>query len=300
LRTILFPLGLSHWLQRRQPDVVHVHSGAWLKSARAAALAHVPRTVYTLHGFDGAVLWYEPFLERWAARHTTVTVAVTDALIPYLTGRLGIDANRLRVITNGIDVERFSPGPRTGELRQRFGLHADDVVIGHVARFAPVKNHAVLVRAFQHVLRNNPRTFLALVGDGPLRPQIETLVDSLGIRPRVGFLGHVSDPVPAYRDLDLLVLSSFSEASSISILEGMACGLAVVATAVGGTPQLLAHGEAGALVPADDAPSLADALIRLADAPAERARLGLAARRRAISLYSEEVMIDAYEEVYAG
>jgi glycosyltransferase involved in cell wall biosynthesis len=300
LRTNLLPLRLYRWLARLQPDVVHVHSGAWLKTARAAALAHVPRLLYTMHGHDRAFSWYEPLLDRWAARYTSVTVAVSEALIPYLTGKVGIPTRRLRVITNGIDVERFSPGPRTGRVRQQFGLGDDDIVIGVVARFTPVKNHTMLLDAIQAVLKEQPRAFLAIVGDGPLRADIAAHVDSLGIRQRVGFLGQISDLPTLYRDLDLLALSSLSEATSISILEGMATGVPVVATAVGGTPELLAHGETGALVQLGDVRSFASALVRLANTPAERTRLGRAGRKRALMLYSDGQMIDAYENLYSS
>jgi len=299
VRTIFLPRGLTRWFHDRRPDVLHIHSGAWLKAVRAATRARVARTVFTMHGFDGRLPWYDPLLDRWAARRTGTVVAVTEALVPYLTGRTGISPDKVRVVPNGIDVWRFAPGPRSGVLRRRFGLDDDDIVIGHVARFSPVKNHSMLVDAFALVLEREGRAFLALIGDGPLRETIEARVERLGIGRRVGFLGHVTDPPTMYRELDLLVLPSFSEAASMSVLEGMASGLPIVATAVGGTPALLAHGDAGVLVPSDDAASLATALIRLAGLPEERARLGRAARDRAVSRYGEEAMLDAYERLYA-
>lgn len=300
LRTILWPANLRRWLKQRSPDVVHVHSGAWLKSVRAARMAGITPVIYTMHGIDGSQPWYVPLLERWAARGTTAAVAVSVAFVPYLSERVGVRPGNLHVIANGIDIERFRPGMRTGRVRGRYGLNGDDLVIGHVARFSAVKNHAVLIAAFAEVLHVHPKAFLALVGDGPLRSDIEARVDALGIRSRVGFLGRLGDLPEVYRDFDLLTLPSFSEASSMSLLEGMACGLPIVATAVGGTPDLLGQGEAGALVPNDDARSLAAALITLAGEPDARARLGQAARQRAESRYSEDRMLDAYEALYAG
>lgn len=300
LRTILLPLNLRRWLRERQPDVVHIHSGAWLKSARAAAMARAPRVIYTMHGIDGRQPTYIPYLERVAARYTTVIVPVSTAFVPYLVERVHTPSDRLHVIINGIDVDLFRPGPKSGRVRERFDLAYDDVVIGHVARFSPVKNHTMLITAFAEVLRIQPRAFLALAGDGSLRGEIEARVDALGIRSRVGFLGLLSDLPDVYRDLDMLVLPSLSEATSMSVLEGMATGLPIVATAVGGTPELLAHGEAGALVPSDNPRALADALIALIAAPDERDRLGRAARQRAELCYSEDRMLDAYEAIYAG
>jgi glycosyltransferase involved in cell wall biosynthesis len=300
LRTILLPSNLRSWFRQRRPDVVHIHSGAWLKGARAAALADVPRVVFTMHGIDGSQPRYQSLLDRWAARTTTVAVAVSAAFEPYLSAEAHVPPERLRVIINGIDVQRFRPGPRSRALRSALGLSPTDVVIGHVARFAPVKNHVMLVNAFSALLRARPNAFLALVGDGQLRGDIEARVDALGIRNRVAFLGLRTDLPDVYRDLDVLVLPSFSEATSMSILEGMASGLPVVATAVGGTPEILGHGDAGVLVPTDDAPALAAALERLVDLPAERSRLGSLARARAEANYSEERMLDAYEAAYFG
>lgn len=300
LRTNLLPLNLSRWFRELRPDVVHIHSGAWLKAARAAWLARIPRVIYTMHGFDGMLPWYEPLLERWAARHTSLTVAVSDAVVPYLTGKVRVDPAKLRVVINGIDVERFRPAAATGNVRRQFGLGEEDIVIGHVARFVPVKNQALLVEAAAAVFEQEPRAFLALVGDGPLRPDIEAHVKRLGIERRVGFLGRVSNLPALYRDFDMFVLSSYSEATSMSILEAMATGVPVVATSVGGTAELLAGGNAGILVPTEDTRALADAMLGLARSRESRERIGEAARRRVEEEYTERSMIDAYERLYAG
>jgi glycosyltransferase involved in cell wall biosynthesis len=201
---------------------------------------------------------------------------------------------------NGVDVRMFQPGPHSARVRGVLGTVPGEVVIGHVARFMPVKNHMLLVNAMARVARVRSNCRLALIGDGVLRPHVEHEVSRLGIQDRVAFLGHLTDLPAVYRDLDIAVLSSVSEATSISILEAMASGLPVVATAVGGTPELLAHGEAGLLVPSEDADALADALVRLVDSVGERRRLGQAARERAVALFSEDAMLDAYEELYSG
>jgi glycosyltransferase involved in cell wall biosynthesis len=251
-----------------------------------------------MHGIDGTQPWYIPLLDRWAARSTHVAVSVSDAFVDYLIARVHVSPDRVAVVTNGVDTAHFRPGTHSGSVRNPYSLSERDVVIGHVARFSPVKNHAMLIEAFAQVLRTHPHAFLALVGDGPLRAATESRVDTLGIRSRVGFLGQYSDLPEIYRDFDILVLPSFTEATSMSILEGMACGLPVVATEVGGSPHLLADGEAGVLVATDDAGQLSAALIALIDAPKERARLGRVARHRAEKCYTEDLMLDAYESLY--
>lgn len=298
VRTIVFPTRLTRWFREQRPDVVHVHSGAWLKAARAAALAHVPRVVHTAHGLLDVEPWHGPLFKRWAARHTDVVVAVSRPLHAYLETEVGLRSDAIRVIVNGIDPSVFAPGARSGAIRNRFGLSDDCTVIGHVARFSPVKNHACLVAAFAQTVRARPDTFLVLVGDGPLRTDIENRTRELGIADRVGFAGHCPDVVPVYRDLDIFVLSSNAEGTSMSILEAMACGIPVIATAVGGTPELLDHGRAGVLVPPSDPGALASALGAMVDDRAARVRFASIARERIRTSYSEESVLDAYERAY--
>ena len=300
LHTLVFPLRLRDWFLERKPDVIHIHSGAWLKAANAARAARVSRILFTMHGIDGTLPWYDRLLDRIAASRTEVVVAVTPALVPYLTESAKVPPRRLHVVMNGIDVRTFQPGPRSARVRSVLGTSPSEVIIGHVARFMPVKNHMLLVNAMARVARMRSNCRLALIGDGVLRPQVEREVAQLGIEDRVAFLGHLTDLPGVYRDLDIAVLSSVSEATSISILEAMASGVPVVATAVGGTPELLAYGQAGLLVPSEDADALAEALVRLVDSVDERRRLGQLARERAVALFSEDAMLDAYEELYSG
>ncbi|MCI0432993.1 MAG: glycosyltransferase [Gemmatimonadetes bacterium] len=300
LRTLVIPLRLSRWLRHRRPDVVHVHSGVWCKAARAAHLARVPRVVYTMHGLDGVRPQYEPLIDAVGARYTTDAVAVSAAFVPYLVDKAKMPRSRVRVIPNGIDTQLFRPGPRTGRVRRALGLAEDAIVIGHVARFSPVKNHDLLLDAFARVATHYPRAFLALIGDGPLRGRIESRVEALGLRSRIGFLGEVGNLHEVYPDLDILVLSSLTEAAPMSILEGMSSGLVVITTAVGGLPAILGGGEAGVLVPPADVGAFANALAAALSSPDGRARLGRAARARVEQCYDQVRMLDAYEALFAG
>lgn len=301
LRTILAPTALADWFREIRPDIVHVHSGAWLKAARAAVKADVPAVVHTFHGLEGDEPWYDRHLLSWAARYTDAVIAVSTPLADFIVDRVGVRAETLHVVPNGIDARTFSPGPRSGTVRQRFGLTDDRVVIGHVGRFAPVKNHIMLLDSFRRARDRSPQLFLALVGDGPLRDAIESSAADLGISQHVGFVGQTMDVAAACRDFDIFVLPSHLEGTSISLLEAMATGLAVVATAVGGTPDLLGtDGDTGMLVPPGQPDRLADALAALAADPALRARLGARARERVLVLYAEDAMLDRHEAIYAA
>jgi glycosyltransferase involved in cell wall biosynthesis len=291
--------GLTEWLRSVRPDVAHVHSGVWLKGVRAAHRAGVPRVIYTMHGLD-AVHWYSRALDRCAAAFTDVVVPVSESLREDLTGRLRVSADKVRVIPNGIDATTFRPGPRSGLLRERFGLAPKQPVVGVVARLEAIKNVAVLVDAFALLHRTLPEASLVLIGDGRQREQLAAQAAGLGVGDAVHFWGMAESAAPLLHDLDLFALSSDSEGTSISILEAMASGVPVVATAVGGTPNLLDHGRCGLLVPRRDPAALADAMLRLLASPAERRRLGAAARRRVEEHYAQEVMVARYEELYRG
>jgi glycosyltransferase involved in cell wall biosynthesis len=289
---------LERWLREQAPDVVHVH-GSWLKSVRAARRARVPAIVYTLHGREPGS-WFEQQLERFGARETDRILTVSQPLREELVRELRVDPRKVSVLPNAVDTAVFRPGPRSGLLRRRLGLGEDRPLIGIVARLSPVKNHALLIEAFARVHREVPEAVLACVGEGPLRPVLQARIDALGLREHVHLLGEHSDMPAVYRDLDLFTLSSDAEGASVSILEAMASGSAVVATAVGGTPDLLDQGRCGWLVPPSQPEPLARALVGALRDVDHRRRVAAAARARVERHYAEAAVIDAHERLYLG
>jgi glycosyltransferase involved in cell wall biosynthesis len=300
LRSMLRAPLLEAWLRTVAPDVVHVHSGAWLKAARAARHSGVPIVVHTAHGLNDDDAWYVPFLNRQAARYTDWIVLVSAPLREYIARRVKVDPAKIRVIPNSVSTDYFRPGPPTGALRQRLRIGSDRLVVGIVARLDRVKNHALLIDAFARVRSLVPSATLVIIGDGPLRGSLESRVLSLGMERYIHFAGESNDVAVLYRELDVFVLTSSNEGTSMSILEAMASGVCVVATAVGGTPDLLAGGASGMLVPPADPAALAAALTAVLRDGALRGRLAAAGRARAMKHYSERAMIEAYEALYYG
>ena len=300
LGTNLRPARLVRWFREIAPDVVHVHSGAWLKGVTAAKQAGVPGRVYTLHGIYPVEPWYLPYMSRMAAARTSVAVAVSETLRTYLLERIGMPPARVRVIGNGVDIGRYSPGVRDPQLARKIGLPQDAFVVGTVARLHPVKNHALLLDAFAAFSRTRDDAVLLIVGEGELRSELLRRAADLGIADRLYLPGTIADTSPVYRLFDVFVLSSVIEGTSMSALEAMASGVAVLATAVGGNPHLLDQGNAGVLVPTGQVEPLRDALVRLAGDADERSEFARRGRQRVVDFYSDDAMLDAYEAIYAA
>jgi glycosyltransferase involved in cell wall biosynthesis len=298
LRTNVLPLDLARWLRRVRPDVVHIHSGVWLKAARAARLARIRRVVFTEHGALDVEPWYASFIKRSAARLTDVVVSVSAPLAEVLVDTHGVPRAKIRVVPNGVDTERFRPGP-AGPVLQQLGV-GDGPTIGHVARLVPVKNQDLLLHAFAEVRRRVPNAQLVIVGDGPERERLLQLIDELGLRGAAHLPGEHRDVASLLRAFSVFALPSKAEGTSMSVLEAMASGVPVVASAVGGTPALLDDGQCGVLIPPNDRSALADALVALLGDPDRRSRLAAAARARAVNAYGEARVVEQYEALYAG
>ncbi len=227
-------------------------------------------------------------------------IAPAHEILAALAEHEGLPASRMLWIANGVDTDRFSPAqaPRRQALRQALGLARDEVAFGCVASLYPVKNHAMLIDAFARVHAVDPRARLLLVGAGALAGELVAQAQALGLGDAVRFLGNRSDIHQILPALDAAVLASRSEGMSNAILEAMACGLPLVATAVGGNLQLVRDGETGFLVPSGDAAAMGDAMHRLVREPLLRASLGNAGRRRIESEFSLSGMVDAYDRLY--
>ncbi len=213
-----------------------------------------------------------------------------------LTRTDGFAGNRIEIIENGIDVDRYGPAADPVALKARLGLDPARRAIVHVARHHPVKDQATLLRGF--ALASLPGVDLLMAGDGPLRDELEALAVHLGVRDRVEFLGIRTDIPDLMRAADAFALTSVSEAASLTLLEAMATGLPAVVSDVGGNPELVRHEREGLLFPRGDAAACAAAFRRLLDDPALAARLGAAARARAQARFRLDRTVREYDRLY--
>jgi sugar transferase (PEP-CTERM/EpsH1 system associated) len=285
-------------MRRERPDVVHTHRwGTLCEGLLAAKLAGVP---FVVHGEHGTLETrsHNLAVQRWVWNRVDQILSVSSRLAERMCDEVGFPLAKVKVIRNGVDVEKFNPRNRAAG-RQALGLAADDLVIGSVGRLVPVKDQASLLRALA-LLRDQGLTFKAIIaGTGRLREELEALAAQLRLD-SVRFLGNRDDVDVVMGAFDVFVLSSLSEGLSNTILEAMATGLPVVATRVGGADELVQEDRTGILVPAGEPPALADAILRLARDPACRLRMGGAGRMRAETFFSLDGMIRDYENLYVG
>lgn len=298
--SLLYPTELMSVLRTIAPDLVHTHSGVWLKGMRAARLVGVPHTVHTDHGRPDPVPLHERVIDHWASRLTNVIVAVSEALAEVLRRTIASDPATVRVITNGVELESRYSDPGRATVRKELGIPDDATVIGSIGRLEPVKNYGLAIRAFaqlQHTVPSDRVLWLLLAGDGSERPALEGLARSLGVSDRVRFLGWRNDTDVLYSAFDIFTLSSRSEGTSISLLEAMTSGVCPVVTDVGGNRSVLGPDLASLLVP-EDAGALAAAWRRCAENPRLRSEMAGRARHRVETAFSAEHMVEEYAALY--
>lgn len=294
-------LRLRRLLRTHGISVVHSHNySAWLYSVLATWGLPGVRLVHTEHSR------IEPLprrqaLVRWLARRSSAVVGVSLDVTRSLVEEAGAPADRVGFIANGIDLARFRPDPALrAAARQELGIAVDAAVFGIVARLVPVKSHRTLVDAFAIVRASRPDARLLLAGDGPCRAELEAQVAAAGLGGAVRFLGEVRDTPRVLNALDVYMLSSVDEGMNLTLLEAMACGLPVVATAVGGNGEVVHDGRTGRLVPRLDALAMAERMLELAADAGARERLGDAGRARVEHDFSQAATMRAYEALYRG
>jgi sugar transferase (PEP-CTERM/EpsH1 system associated) len=279
---------LAQALRQQHVQVVHTHDDAPLVYGLPAAwLAGVPQRIHTHHhGRLDKVSRRQERLVRWVSKLASCFVCVSNDSADYVR-ELGVPADRVSTIHNGIDLDRFAyTGPQP------------DGPIVTVARLSPEKDIANLLHALQRAADVATDIRLEVAGDGPCRDELQTLAADLKLQEHVHFLGAVNDVPSLLARARLFVLPSQTEGVSLTILEAMARGLPVVATRVGGNPEVVADGQTGLLVPARAPAALAAALVQLYRDAEQCRRLGRAGRQRVEQEFDVRRMVARYESLY--
>ena len=287
---------LIHLLRELRPEVVHLHSAhAHSLGALAARVVKTPvvvaskRTDFAPRPGRLNRLRYQ----RWVDRVIAISEGARQAVI-----NSGISPEAVVTIHSSVDCARFRPAHDRSAARAALGLSDHELIVGSVGELIPRKGHHLLLAAAPTVLQAAPHTRFVICGAGPQRAHLEHQADTLGAAERVIFTGFRQEAEQVLSAFDLFAFPSLEEGLGVALLEALAVGLPVVASAVGGIPEAVADGVNGLLVPPGDSAQLAAAIIRLAGDPLLRERLSAAARETALSRFSREVMISRTEELY--
>ncbi|HUP24834.1 MAG TPA: glycosyltransferase [Thermoanaerobaculia bacterium] len=278
-----------------------VHSLLYRANVLAAIAARWsstrPRMIAGQRSLTAYSGWSAVRAARWTRRLCDRVVAVSEASRQALIEREHCDPARIVVIENGVDCQRFRP--RNAErARRALGLSEAALVIGAIGRLSPKKGFHDLVAAVERLSAADLPVELVLVGEGPERARLEAEARAARLDGRIRFLGHRSDVEDLYAAFDVFVLPSYEEGSPNALLEAMASGCPVIATAVGGTPEILDGPSLGRLIAPGDPVGMAATLEELLRDPALRRRLGNGGRERVEELYELGGMIRRHEELY--
>jgi glycosyltransferase involved in cell wall biosynthesis len=310
LRDVFATIRLAALIRRERPEILHTHTAKAGTVGRVAAiLAGRARPPIVVHTFHGHVLrgYFGPvrsrlflLLERWLARHTTTLIAVSPQVRDDLVA-LGVAApEKFTVVRLGIELEERVGAEADGrdETRRYLGIPPDRFAVGWVGRMTAVKRTDDVLDGFKRLRAQGVDAMLCLVGDGPDRAGLERRAHELGIIKDTLFLGYQEDVGPLYAAFDALVLPSGNEGTPVSVIEALAAGTPVVATRVGGVPDVVRDGEDGFLVELGESEEFAERLAELARDPALRERLGAAGRARVLPRYAVERLVDDIDRLY--
>jgi glycosyltransferase involved in cell wall biosynthesis len=308
VRTFIIPTkGIADWrwairfkrlLEQESVDLVHAHEfDANVQGALVAGISGIP-LVATVHGKN---YFYEKlrrrFAYRWVSRHATM-VAVSQDLKQFIIEKVGVSPDRIKVIYNGVDHLPSSEPSEVDQLRRELGISVNDRIVGVIGNLYPVKGHQYLIDGIPAILKQCPDTSFVFAGRGELEVRLKDQVRQLGLDNRVYFIGLRQDIPRILSMLNVFALPSLSEGLSMAILEAMIAGKPVVASHVGGNPELVVDQETGFLVPPRNSTALASRLITLLTNRDQAAAMGQKAKQRAEERFSLTAMVRAYENLY--
>lgn len=285
-------------------DVVHAHyaiphAAAALIARQMMRGAKPPAVVTTLHGTDVTLVGLDPAYLRatqWSIESSDVVTAVSNYLAAATSSDMGVRHGDIQVVHNGVDIDRFRPDVASATVRSRYAQPHERLLV-HVSNLRAVKRVDDVVRTFARVAAVLPAR-LVMVGDGPERSHVVALAAELGLTDRVSFVGTLPRIEPLLASSDLFLLPSAQESFGLSALEAMASGVPIIATNIGGLPEVVEHGVSGYLHEVGDVEAMADSALRILGDESVHDEFRAAARRRAVSEFDEGLVFPRYLELY--
>lgn len=300
-------LRLYRLINRGGYQIVHTHtSKAGILGRLAARLAHTPVILHTPHGSIFHPTFFSPSKQRFFTLIERLATPWTDRLVPYSQSEVRDYLNcriappkKYSVVPAAFDLDRFNPQKvNIAEKKRELGLPEDSFVIGMIARLSPEKGHSAALEAFQKVHKEIPNALLLMVGDGELREEIYQRVTRMGLENRVIMTGYRGDIPEITPILDVSFVPSLWDCSPRSILEAMVCMVPVIATAVGGIPEIITNEETGLLAPSEDTEAMAQCILRLYRDKGLRKRLSARAAEEVQELFGPSQTIERMIQLY--
>ncbi len=278
-----------------RPDLVFsFNDGALLYAFPAAKLAGVQNVLHAEHGrLPGKETWLLRFARSVMMRLSQRVVAVSDEIGELLRNEK-VPTERIFTISNGISLCEFESSNDSTMLRKRFGIHSPVLMVGTVGSLTAAKNHEFLIRGAEKL----PNACFFIAGDGPLKGKLQELIKHLNLVDRVFLVGRITDVSSFLGALDVFVLPSLTEGTSLALLEAMAAGLPVVATDVGGNRAVVEDGVTGVLIPSGDIPALVNAVGQLDENIEKRREMGNLGRARVEERFDFSITVRAYETLF--
>jgi len=290
---------LAQIMRERKIDIVHTYLFTADTWGRLGAMwARVPARIASTRNVDTWKKWYHWRVDGVLNRFTTVIVSNSRMAKTYMTSVGGVPENKIRVIHNGLDLARFPASPDRGKLRSLLELPARAKIVGTVCRLVEQKNVAFFIDAAADVLARRDDAVFVVIGDGPQRAELEAKAAALGVQGSIRFLGARDDVASLVPGLDIFALTSTREGLSNAVMEAMGASLPVVVTDAGGNRELVADGESGFVVAADDRAGFVERLLRLLGDPALAAAFGKKGRDRIESSFSIDRMVEQTLSLY--
>jgi len=281
--------------KKEKVDVLHAHHVPMFRLCYwPAKMAGVKKMILTEHTeYD---IKSNPRFKKMAisyGKKADLITVVHSGIKEYFVNELLLNANKIKVVFNGIDVERFRPINNDENQKLEFGLGDLNVVLGWIGRFHPDKDLKNLIQAFHISLEKNDKLILLLIGYGEELELIENLISELKITDKVIILGERKDIPVLINNMDMLIISSRTEGLPLVVLEAMSCGIPCVSTDVGGISEVITQ-DVGMVVEAQNSIKLSKSIIELANSKSTRKKMGQNARKKAVAYYSQENMFEEY------
>lgn len=289
------------YIQDHRIDILHCHQYTPYVYGLLASFGTSAKVIFTEHGrfYPDRIRWKRYLLNPILSLFTDVIVCISQATADALVKYENFPRRKVGVVYNGIKStkHKFSQQDKFA-LIKKLGLSDTDIILGTISRLDPIKNQKMMINAFALVVKQSPNVKLVLIGDGSIRTELEQHAQNIGVYEKIIFTGFIVNPQSYFCLIDVFLLPSLSEGTSMTLLEAMAFSIPCVVTDVGGNPEIVLHEETGLVVPNNDAEGLAIAILSIINSKKLSESLGKKGCNRYQSFFTVEAMVIAYQSLY--